>query len=244
MYLSQKYWEKFCILFLFKKNNNISLDTLKKILIDNGAKAHTILDDNIKDKKLINSLRKKHESIVKFVDESHKHNNEFILFRNVLNALKCNLDISYWRGELDKIYPAENCSNYVFLSHAYEDRAFTFALFRLLYFNKIYLYVDWMHNGKINDGAELKRKISKELTKSSQLILLLSPSMELNIDKSHYIRPMCSWETGNFYRKDWEEKYYINLYNENPASIQLLHGFKLFKGVNSLFKIFGEDLSS
>lgn len=120
----------------------------------------------------------------------------------------------------------------VFLSHAYDDRLYALALFDYFYDHNIYLYVDWMHQGKQTDGKSLKHLLTHELTKSKQLLFLRSSNSELNIQGNHMIRPWCAWELGNFYRKS-DDKYLINLYSvdgySNP-NLQL-HGLKLFTGI-------------
>ena len=51
----------------------------------------------------------------------------------------------------------------VFLSYAYEDKLYTIALF--FYFQKknIFLFVDWMNNGKEEKGIKLKYKLHSAL---------------------------------------------------------------------------------
>ena len=86
-----------------------------------------------------------------------------------------------------------------------------------------------MHSGKILNGNKLKKKLHTELCSCSQLLLLRTVNMELNIRGNHYIRPWCAWEIGNFYYKEiGKEKYYIGLYEAHTKqnSIQMLEGIK------------------
>lgn len=90
----------------------------------------------------------------------------------------------------------QEVKNKVFLSHAYDDRIIAFALFIEFYKKNIYLYVDWMHNGIIDNGAFLKHILMSQLETSKQLILLRSPNVEMN--KNGNLRQWCAWEVGCF----------------------------------------------
>ena len=123
----------------------------------------------------------------------------------------------------------------VFLSHAYDDRLFAAVLFKYFYNNGIYLYVDWMHNGPQKDGIKLKSILERELENSVQLLFLRTINSELNIQGKQMLRSWCAWELGNFYRKDKDQKFLLNLYSVerygNSSNLQL-HGLKLFTGIN------------
>ena len=123
----------------------------------------------------------------------------------------------------------------VFLSHAYDDRLYALALFEYFYQRGIYLYVDWMHQGKMDDGIVLKRDLQNELDNSVQLLFLRTVNSELDIQGKHMLRSWCAWELGNFYRKESTEKYMLNLYSvesyKKNINIQL-HGLKLYTGIN------------
>lgn len=116
----------------------------------------------------------------------------------------------------------------VFLSHAYQDKTYTLALFEYFYKKGIYLYIDWMHNGVLKDGRILKDELKRQINQSSQLLFIRTTNSELDIQGKHYIRPWCSWELGNFYNsKNFDEKYLLNLYSiDNYSNVQL-HGMKV-----------------
>ena len=124
----------------------------------------------------------------------------------------------------------------VFLSHAYDDKLYSLALFEYFYRMGIYLYVDWMHHGKMDNGIELKRDLQKELNDSVQLLFLRTPNSELDIAGKQMLRSWCAWEIGNFYSYKNDEKYMLNLYAvesyKSISNIQL-HGLKLYTGINN-----------
>lgn len=130
----------------------------------------------------------------------------------------------------------------VFLSHAYDDCLYAYALFHFFYDAGIYLYVGWMHNDDINDGRQLKSILQDELEESQQLLLLRTPNSELDIKGKQSIRPWCSWEVGNYYGKNnGNEKFFLNLYSKNVYENIQLHGMKLLTGVSG-GRMFGVDI--
>lgn len=131
----------------------------------------------------------------------------------------------------------------VFLSHAYVDKLYTAALFEYFYNRGVYLYVDWMHQGRQNDGRLLKQLLKSELDRSSQFLFLRTVNSELNIQGQHIIRHWCAWEIGNYYGQQSDEKYIVNLYSvkrfgKNPQ----LHGLKLYSGINN-GRLFGPEIT-
>ena len=126
----------------------------------------------------------------------------------------------------------------VFLSHAYDDKLYGLALFEYFRKKKIWLYVDWMNQGKQEDGNLLKKSLSYELRKSRQLVFLRSPKSELSIQGGHVIRPWCSWELGNFYGcccgvpDKRYEMFLLNLYSVRPYDNPMLQGMNVFTGVD------------
>lgn len=133
-----------------------------------------------------------------------------------------------------KIFLEKNYSKkkQVFLSYAYEDKLYTIALFFFFQRYDIFLYVDWMNNGKNNEGIKLKRKLHDALNKSEYLIFLRTPNSELKIGGNYYIRPWCSWELGNFYdRLGSKDKYFIDLYEHGEIDNLQLAGIKLLTNV-------------
>lgn len=150
------------------------------------------------------------------------------LFNHIIKAL-CNFDNKIMEEPGFVIEQKEREDRpQVFLSHAYQDKTYTLALFEYFYKKGIYLYIDWMHNGVLKDGRILKDELKREINQSSQLLFMRTTNSELNIQGKHYIRPWCSWELGNFYNsKNFDEKYLLNLYSiDNYSNVQL-HGMKV-----------------
>lgn len=133
-------------------------------------------------------------------------------------------------------YLEENYNNeensMVFLSYAYEDKLYTIALFFYFQIKKIFLYIDWMNNGKEDKGNVLKQKLRKALDNSKQLVFLRTPNSELKIEGNYYVRPWCSWELGNFYERQGSgQKFFIDLYDHGKIDNLQLDGIKLLTGV-------------
>ena len=122
----------------------------------------------------------------------------------------------------------------VFLSYAYKDRLYVLSLYCKFFYEGIYLYIDFLHNGKQTDGMLLKKILNQEINNSSQLLFLRSPYSELKIEKKDkkMIRPWCQWELGTFCGcNDDQEIYYINLYSIDLYNNIHLHGLRLLKEV-------------
>lgn len=139
-----------------------------------------------------------------------------------------------WNAYSDYLKANYKKEKQVFLSYAYEDKLYTIALF--FYFQKknIFLFVDWMNNGKEEKGIKLKYKLHSALAQSDHLLFLRTPNSELRIGGNYYIRPWCSWELGNFYdRLGSREKYYIDLYEHEKNDNMQLDGIKLLTGVRN-----------
>lgn len=137
------------------------------------------------------------------------------------------------------IHPTTNNQNYtpVFLSHAYDDRLYTYALYQYFLKQGILLYVDWMHQEKSTNGILLKENLHNSLSSCEQLLFLRSINSELNIAGKYFIRSWCAWELGNFYRNNSAEKYLINLYSCDKYKNLELHGLKLYSGVSHQYLI-------
>ncbi len=156
--------------------------------------------------------------------------------RNIFNKLIREL-AEYNNKMIDEIarfteQKQRNNMSQVFLSHAYDDKAYSLALFDYFYERGIYLYVGWMHNELIEDGCQLKEILQKRLDESNQLLFLRTINSELDIRGRHMLRPWCAWELGNFYHKNHgDEKYLINLYSVDCYRNIQVHGLKLFTDV-------------
>lgn len=155
------------------------------------------------------------------------------VFNKVINELSAFNTIELSREELPEYMKVNNGMPQVFLSHAYDDKLYTYSLFNYFYRNNIYLYVDWMHRDKKNDGRELKKDLQMELKASSQLLFMRTLNSELNIQGKQMIRAWCSWELGNFYHSvNPYEKYLINLYSIDKYENIQYHGMKIYSGLN------------
>lgn len=124
----------------------------------------------------------------------------------------------------------------VFLSYAFEDHLYTIGLFYYFYSKGIYLYIDWLHNDEISDGAILKDLLYSEMNKCKQLLFLQSINMELNLSGNLSIKPWCAWEIGSFYRKNTgEDKFYISLYKHpvNSKKNIILDGINPMKCIKN-----------
>lgn len=183
------------------------------------------------------SLSRLRENILKMINDYERKDkvtkkNARNFFNKLINALAdyndkmIDSDIQFERRERDYGMPQ------VFLSHAYDDKAYSLALFDYFYEQGIYLYVGWMHNEIEEDGRIVKNMLQIRLEESSQLLFLRTLNSELDIQGKQMLRPWCAWELGNFYRKEsGEEKYLINLYSVDCYGNALIHGLKLFTGV-------------
>lgn len=118
-----------------------------------------------------------------------------------------------------------------FLSYAYYDKGITLALFMYFFLNGGFLYVNWMWSGVNPNSSITKKELDNELRESQQLLFLRTLNSEFDYYGGAQIRQWCSWEIGNFYTKNKEEKYYIDFYGKGKGSNDLLTSFKLFKGL-------------
>lgn len=188
----------------------------------------------------INRLIKRLDKIVR--DYSGKKEDEAQNSRNIFNKVIKELGLYNSSFFADGSVPIpereRGDKTQVFLSHAYDDRLYALALFEYFYKFGIYLYVDWMHRGKAKDGYKLKKDLERELDLSDQLLFLRTLNSELDIQGKHILRPWCAWELGNFFRKERDQKYLLNLYSvesyKNSYNLQL-HGLKLYTGVHNGF---------
>lgn len=195
------------------------------------------------DQKQIERLRNKiRKVLMSFESKENSNKNARNLFNKILNELSTfnedNLEEEFWVEKKEK----KEGMPQVFLSHAYDDKAYAAALYDYFYSNGIFLYVGWMQNKDIKDGVKLKEKLHEELNDSDQLLFLRTANSELDIQGKHFLRPSCSWELGDFYRKtNGEEKYMINLYSIDEYQNLQVHGLRLFAGLSGT-KMFGNKI--
>lgn len=156
-----------------------------------------------------------------------KANDEYYTFNKLIKFLNDITDRFFENVGFYKIFPYDLeedkykilnnkvAEHRVFLSYAFKDRLYAFCLFIYMYFNSIFLYVDFLFCGELNDGVDIKNNLYNQLSLSSQLLFLRSVNSELNIRGSANIRGWCSWELGTFYTLkniNKDSKFYINLY--------------------------------
>ena len=118
-----------------------------------------------------------------------------------------------------------------FLSYAYYDKGLTQALFYYFWIRSGLLYVNWMWEGKNNPSAVIKKKLEDALKDSDQFLFLRTTNSELRVRGNNSIRQWCSWEIGNFYTKNSEEKYYTSFYDKAEPCNDILDTFKPMKEV-------------
>lgn len=172
-------------------------------------------------KNLIKDLQKK--------DKSERNLTSLYLFNILINHITyvANKNINFDILRNYKFHKRAGEQTQVFLSYAHLDKLYTFGLYYLFEYNNIYLYVDWMHNGKITDKAKLKYQINDVLKKSKQFLFLRTFNSELGILGSGQIRQWCSWEIGSYYCKNNLEKYYTKIYDEfSSKANEILETFK------------------
>ena len=139
-----------------------------------------------------------------------------------------------WLSKLHSEYPPQNMPK-VFLSHAYTDQPFTISLFKYLYKKHIYLYVDWMHNTKMQT-LNLKDSLIRELSSSHQILFLRTLNSELKLrGGNNQIRQWCAWEIGCFdciNQYNNNNKFYFNVYIDSttPRS-DMIDGYKPMTGI-------------
>lgn len=182
-----------------------------------------------KDGKL--DVRRLFENIV---SQSNKYlGDHFDIFTNEVDGKYIEEFIPKWLEQLDSRYTFGKMPK-VFLSHAYTDQLLTISLFIYLYNNGIYLYVDWMHNGKLKT-IKLKNKLINELESSNQILFLRTLNSELKLrGGNNQIRQWCAWEIGCFdYINQFKNnKFYINHYinNTTPQS-DMIDGYNVMTGI-------------
>ncbi len=208
--------------------------SILSILENNIANINEDLGSDKETTRLLNKIEKLvREYADKREDEAKNSRN---LFNKIVNELGVYNSKPLKDGEMPVSNRVKGAMPQVFLSHAYNDKLYAFSLFEFFYKRGIYLYVDWMHHGKMDDGIALKNYLKKELSDSRQLLFLRTVNSELDIQGKQMLRSWCAWELGNFYGIKKDEKYMINLYSvesyKNSNNIQL-HGLKLYTGVNN-----------
>lgn len=223
----------------------LTSDEGNEILVPDFTQLTRRIRDNIERMEMVDNIEwsdyavsRLRDSILKMINDYERKDKATLknarnLFNKLINALAdyndkmIDSDIEFEQREREDGMPQ------VFLSHAYDDKAYSLALFDYFYERGIYLYVGWMHNDIEEDGRIVKNMLQTRLDESDQLLFLRTINSELDIQGKQMLRPWCAWELGNFYRREsGEEKYLINLYSVDCYSNPLIHGLKLFTGVS------------
>ncbi|HEL1619794.1 TPA: hypothetical protein TXL63_001653 [Streptococcus suis] len=186
----------------YSSNKEKLLNTLSKMVLDEKQ----WITHNQESKKLASNIRR---CILKVLNAVTEFQNEQLLdMDNLIEIIK-------------REFPIDNgkSKNQVFLSHAYVDRAYTLGLFLFFYSKGIYLYIDWMHQGKGLSSKKIKNNLIPAINNSSQLLFLRTLNSELGLQGGNrLIREWCAWEIGTFdfkSRGQSSEGFYINRYRQN-----------------------------
>ena len=197
---------------------------------DNYVAIKVIIDHVLnKNKDSVLDIRRVFENIVSQTNQYLGKN--FDTLTNDIDGKYSKNSFPEWLSKLNYEYPPQNMPK-VFLSHAYTDQPVTMSLFKYLYKNNIYLYVDWMHNTKMQT-LKLKNSLIRELNSSHQILFLRTLNSELKLrGGNNQIRQWCAWEIGCFdcinqYNNNNNNKFYFNVYIDSttPRS-DLIDGYK------------------
>ncbi|WP_455105170.1 hypothetical protein [Peptostreptococcus sp.] len=235
--------------FLISNDDSIiSIDTseLTKVYLDKV----NYIDINFYKGIISRNDIKKMQSIVdnnenKIEDTTKKGRNKdiYYLFNSIINVLNeinnkvldgLKIQSNYFSRDSEVL--GKRFRNQVFLSHAFDDKLYTFSLFVFMLEEDIFLYVDWIFSPEFDNGEWIKLNLSERILDSDQLLFLRTVNSELSIRGSGNIRGWCSWELGTFYSiKNKNDKFYIELYRSktNQKRNKQLDGIKPLKGIDS-----------
>ena len=181
----------------------------------------------------------------KTADKTKKGRNKdiYYLFNSIINVLNeinnkvldsLKIQSNYFSRDSEIL--GKRFRNRVFLSHAFDDRLYTFSLFVFMLEKDIFLYIDWIFSPEFDNGEQIKDNLSERIFDSNQLLFLRTVNSELSIRGSGNIRGWCSWELGTFYSiKNKYDKFYIELYKSKTIQKRnkQLDGIKPLKGISS-----------
>ena len=199
---------------------------------DNYVAIKAIIDRVLnKNKDSVLDIRRVFENIVSQTNQYLGKN--FDTLTNEIDGKYSENSFPKWLSKLHSEYPPQNMPK-VFLSHAYTDQPFTISLFKYLYKKHIYLYVDWMHNTKMQT-LNLKDSLIRELSSSHQILFLRTLNSELKLrGGNNQIRQWCAWEIGCFdcINQYNNNKFYFNVYIDSttPRS-DMIDGYKPMTGI-------------
>ena len=162
------------LLILLSIDRDYSINEYKNNYVAIKAIIDRVLNKN---KDSVLDIRRVFENIVSQINQYLGKN--FDTLTNEIDGKYSENSIPEWLSKLNSKYQPKNMPK-VFLSHAYTDQLFTIALFKCLYDNGIYLYVDWMHNTKMQT-LKLKDSLIRELNSSHQILFLRTLNSELKL---------------------------------------------------------------
>lgn len=205
----------------------------------------SLFSENIQTLKQSKFFESKNKTTEKFESLLKPNIDEFYFFNDLIKLLNeiSNDDVEKALNNRDVFDYTEATKKYmdfnqVFLSHAFDDKLYTFCLFLFMLEHDIFLYVDWMWSEEYDNGIDIKNNLLKELKNSKQLLFFRTINSEFIIRGSGNIRGWCSWELGSFYsirRNNLNEKFYIELYRSKKAkkTNKQLDGIRPLKGIDS-----------
>lgn len=208
------------------KINNIDINFYNDILSENDIKKMQLIVDKTADKTKKGRNKDIYYLFNSIINVLNEINNK------VLDSLK--IQSNYFSRDSEIL--GKRFRNQVFLSHAFDDRLYTFSLFVFMLEKDIFLYIDWIFSPEFDNGEQIKDNLSKRIFDSNQLLFLRTVNSELSIRGSGNIRGWCSWELGTFYSiKNKYDKFYIELYKSKKIQKRnkQLDGIKPLKGISS-----------
>ena len=208
--------------------NEVYIENLNRFKLEN---------DFIKEKN-ISKLESFTETIGKSKDEYYAFNSLIKLLSDINNSIINQPQTNEEYIHNSRLSLDHFAGNKVFLSHAFDDKLYTLALFIFMLKKGIFLYVDWIFSPNFKNGIDIKNNLSKHLSESKQLLFLRTVNSKFSIRGSGNIRGWCSWELGTFYalnKMQSDNKYYIELYKgkNNQQNNKQLDGIKPLKAINN-----------
>ena len=225
------------------KNVIILLDELE-YLFEDDVSFDTKLNENIFNlqNQDINHYENDNKFIKKVVEIANDDTNTKSKLNKLFTVIDKYLEVEINLNIYKEITSITDTSNLVFLSYAYDDKAYTIGLFYFFLNKGVYLFIDWMHNPKIESGNLLKKLLSNTLRKSNQFLFLDTASSQLSMSGNYIIRQWCAWEVGYYFKpsinKSIHRKFYLSIYYENQLENRksknlLLEDFNPIVGIRS-----------
>jgi len=136
-----------------------------------------------------------------YLYQEEKHWDAITIFSKLLDELYeysdkqiKKIDRRSFTDILEYLYVYPEIRTKVFLSYAYKDKLYSWALYHYMRANQVYLYIDWMHSEAKENGAKIKVSLQRALSDSEQFLFLRTANSELGKNDTKQIRSWCSWE--------------------------------------------------